>query len=251
MGTSNIFNGNNDRNPLLPSDYEENGKNESTVTWQTVKTDMSKYITSGGSKGSARHIVQQYVRASGGSGKMMSASSAGLRTANRIGSMFYKINSSGVEKTLYDLGIQFQGKNVSEIFSRLLDVLSPDANTKEDGAARKAAQETLAELYDYVESNDMDIHSLEKMPIVLMDKALCLYIGTYIWNMMMKDLESRFEKYMEDPIKSYQMECEFKEIIMSVVEIEYKKKGSIVNKDVNNAISELSLKCIKVLEGVG
>ena len=43
MGTSSIFRGNNDRNPLLPSDYEEQGQDQvQSVTWKTVKTDMSK-----------------------------------------------------------------------------------------------------------------------------------------------------------------------------------------------------------------
>ena len=52
MGTSSIFRGNNDRNPLLPSDYEEQGQDQvQSVTWKTVKTDMSKYITSGGTHG--------------------------------------------------------------------------------------------------------------------------------------------------------------------------------------------------------
>ena len=42
MGTSSIFRGNNDRNPLLPSDYEEQTQIvEQPVTWKTVKTDMS------------------------------------------------------------------------------------------------------------------------------------------------------------------------------------------------------------------
>lgn len=52
MGTSNIFNGRNDRNPLLPEDYvsdqEEMQSKSEQVKWQTVKSDMSKYINSGG-----------------------------------------------------------------------------------------------------------------------------------------------------------------------------------------------------------
>ena len=43
MGTSSIFRGNNDRNPLLPSDYEEQTQIvEQPVTWKTVKPN--KYL---------------------------------------------------------------------------------------------------------------------------------------------------------------------------------------------------------------
>ena len=52
MGTSSIFNGRNDRNPLLPEDYNPNQDEENDVTepvkWKTVKSDMSKYVKSGG-----------------------------------------------------------------------------------------------------------------------------------------------------------------------------------------------------------
>lgn len=250
MGTSSIFNGNNDRNPLLPSDYDDNVQS-SPVTWQTVKTDMTKYINGGGGNGGgAKHIVKQYVKASGGYRNVMSTSSAGFKTAGNLGNMFQSIYSTGIQTTLHNLGIQLQGKSVTEVFSRLVDVMSPGSNTKEETAARKAAQETLADLYDYVEENNMDLLSLDNIPLDLFDKSLCKYIGIYIWNMMMKDLGSRFEKNIQDPVKSYQMECEFKDIIMSVVEVEFKKKGSLICNDINNSIMELKTECLKVLEGV-
>ena len=118
MGTSSIFNGNNDRNPLLPSDYDDNSIQASQVTWQTVKTDMTKYINGGGGNGGAKHIVKQYVKASGGYRNVMSASSAGFRTAGNFGNMFQSIHSNGIQTTLHNLGIQLQGKPVTEVFSR-------------------------------------------------------------------------------------------------------------------------------------
>lgn len=250
MGTSNIFNGNNDRSALLPSDYEDSEENVISVSWQTVKSDMSKFITSGGTKGNVRHIIKQYIKAAGGVGKMLNQSSAGLKTARSIGSMLYSINTEGIGITLEKLGIQFQGKSVSEIFSRLLDVISSGVNTKEEAAAREAAQETLVDLYEYVEKNDMNLECLNHMEPYLMDKAICKYISSYIWNMMLKDLESRFEKYMDDAEKTCQMENDFKDIISSVVKIEFEKKGSLMNANVAEAISDLSRKCIKALEGI-
>lgn len=250
MGTSSIFYGNNDRSALLPSDYEGSEENIVSVSWQTVKTDMSKFITSGGTKGSGRHIIKQYIKATGGAGKMMNQSSAGLKTARSIGSMLYNISTDGIGVTLDNLGIQFQGKSVSEIFSRLLDVMSPGVNTKEEAAAREAAQETLVDLYEYVEENDMNLECLDHMEPYLMDKAMCKYISSYIWNMMLKDLESRFEKYMDDAANTCQMEKDFKDIISSVVKIEFEKKGSLMNNNVTEAISDLSTKCIKALEGM-
>ena len=80
MGTSNIFWGNNDHGSLLPDDYDnqfDGGKEASelidspTVSWKTVKTDMSKYVTKKGRYSSPRHIVHQYIKASGGSKRLL------------------------------------------------------------------------------------------------------------------------------------------------------------------------------------
>ena len=92
MGTSNIFNGRNDRNPLLPEDYvsdqEEMQSKSEQVKWQTVKSDMSKYINSGGTYSSPRHIARQYVRAAGGSRQMTSQAHSGMKVGGNIGGFF-------------------------------------------------------------------------------------------------------------------------------------------------------------------
>lgn len=92
MGTSSIFNGRNDRNPLLPEDYNPNQDEENDVTepvkWKTVKSDMSKYVKSGGTYGSAKHIAKQYVRAAGGARNLASQSYSGRKAGGNLGSFF-------------------------------------------------------------------------------------------------------------------------------------------------------------------
>ena len=53
------------------------------------------------------------------------------------------------------------------------------------------------------------------MPTDLMNEALCDYVGSYIW-IMMNDLGSRLEKYLADTQKAYQIEQEFKDMIIAV-----------------------------------
>lgn len=136
MGTSSIFNGRNDRNPLLPEDYDpeqsENPNTTEPVKWQTVKSDMSKYINSGGTYGSPRRIAQKYVSAAGGSHRMASQAHSGIKTGGNIGGLFNSIATNGLEATFKNLGIEYIGKPVSEVFSRLVDIVAPDSNTKED-----------------------------------------------------------------------------------------------------------------------
>lgn len=175
MGTSSIFNGRNDRNSLLPEDYvsdqeEKQGKSE-PVKWQTVKSDMSKYINSGGTYSSPRHIARQYVRAAGGSHQMTSQAHSGIKVGGNIGRFFNSIVTNGLEATLNSLGIEYLGKPASEILSRLVTIVAPDSNTKEDIAAKEAVQIALSKIYDYVEENDMNIKSIDNMPPELMNEA--------------------------------------------------------------------------------
>lgn len=253
MGTSSIYHGKNDRNPLLPDDYDGDEKSDSIqnipVKWKTVKSDMSKFINSGGHRGSASHIAKQYIKASGGSHRMAAQSTSGIRTGSGLGTFFNGIRTDGFATTFRNLGIEFLGRSVEDIFSQLINVLAPASNTKEDIVAKEAAEEALSKVYDYVENNKMDLECLDKMPINLMNEALYEYVGAYIWSLMMKDLGSRFEKYIDDSKQTQSLEQEFKGYIFSTVRVEFGKKGDIINQDVRTSITELYGKCLEVLEG--
>ena len=298
MGTSNIYHGRNDRNPLLPEDYvnNENNGNENNdndnnnnenngsegdnngndnnenngnednnnesdgnenndktpiipVKWKTVKADMSKYIRSGGTRGNINHIVKQYIKASGGSSKLVSQSTSGIRTGSGLGTFLNDIRKYGVALTFRNLGIEFAGRSVKEVFSQLINILAPISNTKEDIVAKEAAQEALSKVYDYIENNEMAIECLDEMPPVLMNEVLCEYVSSYIWTLVMNDLGSRFEMYLEDPKQTLSIEQEFKDYIFSTVKVEFEAKGDIVNQDVPSAITDLYDKCLKTLEG--
>ena len=104
MGTSSIFNGRNDRNPLLPEDYNPNQDEDTDVMepvkWKTVKSDMSKFVKSGGTYSSAKHIARQYVRAAGGARSLASQSYSGRKAGGNLGSFFNGIVTSGVKENL-------------------------------------------------------------------------------------------------------------------------------------------------------
>lgn len=254
MGTSSIFNGRNDRNPLLPDDYEpnqnENQNAAEPVKWKTVKSNMSKYINSGGSKGSVRHIAQQYVKAAGGSHRMASQAHSGIKAGGNLGGFFNGVISNGLDATFEKLGIEYTGKPVTEVFSRLVDIVAPNSNTKEDIVAKEAVLDALSKVYDYVEANDMNIESINNMPPELMTEALKEYVGSYIWITMMKDLGSRLEMYIADSLDSHSVECEFKDLIMGIVDVEFRNKGDVIDKDVSSTIKDLHERCLSVLEGI-
>lgn len=271
MGTSSIYNGPKDKNPLLPDDFDDTLKNQGEnnpnneqeqqeeskkeipngMPWQAVKKAMSQYIT--GSSSNYKNVIRGYVKASGGSSNITQNSRPGINSAIRLGNVLSSIRKDGIFKTLESLHIELDGKDVTELLSELVNCISFSSNTKEDSVAKNATIEALSDIYEYIEKNDMEISCLDSIDQNLIDVTICNYISSYIWGKMLKDLQSRFEKYSNDSQKTIEIEKEFKLYIKNTVEIEMKKASSITNNFLNHGIGEdvinLYTRCYDVLEG--
>lgn len=258
MGTSSIFRGNNDHNPLLPSDYEEQTQQEEIqqeqivkpVTWKAVKTNMSKFVNSNGTRGTATHIIRQSIKANGGAHRMTMGSGSGIQAAINLGSFFTSIRDKGIYKTLLELGVEYQGKDIQEVLSFLINVMSEDSQSKNDIVAREASQAALSSIYEYLAENNLDLESLNHMSVELMDQAMKLFFTEFIWASIMKDLACRVEQYMKDTDSAYKREQELKGIIEAVVDVEYNKQGSLIDQNVQDAVRILLERCLGVLEGI-
>ncbi|MGN0813070.1 MAG: hypothetical protein ACI4MQ_06155 [Candidatus Coproplasma sp.] len=272
MGTSSIFNGPIKNNPLLPPEYNEepeldneqenvepqdqvNGSNNiAQVTWATVKSDFSKYINakSSNSRGgvSLKTVARQYVRASGGAKSIISRAKAGISSGNALAVFFSSLNNIGLKQTLNDLHIQYSGKSVNELMSKLVNAISPNSVTKEDIVAKKATQDALSHVYAYIERNELDITCLDKMPQSLVDESMCSYLEAYIWGLMLKDLGSRIEKYESSPDKAEEIENELKGFTKAIVEVEFNKDKAIFQKSPVESVTVLMEKCLKAIEGI-
>lgn len=246
MGTSNIFNGRKNAKIGLPSKQAENMNDD----WKNVKSNFSKYITSNGKIGSVSNISRGYVKASGGAKGMKSQSISGMKTGKKLISIINNIQQSGFQATLEEIGINVENKSLNEIFSLLINVISPISNSKEDCAARIAAQDACSKIYDFIEKNKLPIENIDKMPTDLINETVCEYLSSYIWAMVMKDLESRLEKYSNNPEKAILIEKEFKDLIHSTVEVEFSKDKDIFWQNATASIDIIFDRCIKNLEGI-
>lgn len=259
MGTSSIYEGPTDNNSLLPSDYNDllNNKeleDEEEFTgepWKNAKKLMSQYIN--GSNSNLKGVIKSYIKASGGATKMLQSSSAGIKSTMRLGQLLYSINQKGLSETFQELHIEFEGKDVEDVLSELVNVISFSSDKKEEIVAKNATIETLGELYLFIEENGMDISSLDSMDTAMFDILMCKYMTSYIWGKMLNDLESRFEKYSNDPSKAIEIENEFKLYIKNTVDIKYDELKinieSFDNRSVCDMVNSLYIECYDVLGG--
>ena len=259
MGTSTIYQGPVKNNPLLPDGYlndqeiESGGSVQPNVEWKTVKTNLSRIINgtySGGRKRNYGHVVGQYVKAAGGSTRLVHSANSGVRSGRALGVFFNNISNYGIENLLHNLQIEFEDKSANEVISLVVDALAPQAVTKEDIVARSAMMDAMSFVYEYMERNNMDFDCLNNMPSELSIKSMCAYIQSYIWGLMQRDLQSRFEKYESDIVKANTIRNDFKEIVYSTVDVEFKKLKEQIDFSSKNVIHKIMGDCFIALEGL-
>jgi hypothetical protein len=115
----------------------------------SARTNLTRFTSSGGSDHrSLGRAVSQYVsKSSGGSGnaarRMGASRSAGAGLVNFLNNAVTK----GVREALRTLNLEgLAGKPIEEIFSGLADYICPEGGSIDDGVARDAFVETIADL---------------------------------------------------------------------------------------------------------
>lgn len=247
MGTSNMFDGKNDKHSsLLPEDYLIDDETP-IESWKSVKSYVSKNINDD-SYGSKETAIRKYLRASGGT-KTIVQNRSGKVAAKSIGLLMHNIETNGYFYAFGQLGVDCTNKSIEEIFSELIPAIVPDSKTKEDGCARQATQEALSVLYDYVVDNNLDLRCLDNIPEELIQFVISEFITAYLWSLFLSDMSIRFEKYQSDGDVSFEKQEEYKSIIHSVVDIEY-NKHSLDGISTDKVVTVLMEKCYSMLEGV-
>ncbi|MCM3252546.1 Qat anti-phage system associated protein QatB [Priestia aryabhattai] len=263
MGTSSIYNGPKDKNPLLPEgfedDYNTDNQDESMdedlaidveFPWKATKSATSQFAK-GKSENKGR-ITKNYVRALGGASNAAKSAKAGIRATIQLGNFLSDIVTEGINATFNKLNIEYKDKSVEALFSEIVNVVARDSNSKDDIAAKNASMEALSQLYDYVEENDMDIQVLEKMNEVIINKVMKTFINSFLIERLLKDLQSRFEKYADNLSVAVAKENEVKEYITESVEVKLNEirfdNLAYNNKNIDTVIESIYRDCYEILE---
>ncbi|BAD66619.1 conserved hypothetical protein [Shouchella clausii KSM-K16] len=256
MGTSDIYDGPRD-NPLLPDGFEDeyeeymNMENQDLEgSWRETKKVISQYIT--GSINNRGRVLGNYVKALGGAKVSANRAVSGRSSNIRLGQFLSGIISEGIIKTLERLKIEYSGKSAEALMSELVNVISPSSNTKEDIVAKNATIQALSQLYEYITENDMNINSIDNMNDDMFNEVMSSFVSNYIFEKMLNDLQSRFEKYAEDSQSVLEKEKELEEYIKESVNVKLNKitfnKLNYNDSSINSIINEIYIECYEVLE---
>ncbi|HHP1041744.1 TPA: Qat anti-phage system associated protein QatB [Bacillus thuringiensis] len=262
MGTSSIYDGPKDRNPLLPDGFDEEyepldldeteNQNDSLESlWQTTKTAMSQYIT--GKHSNRGRIAKSHTKALGGANNAARSANSGTKSTVSLGKILSSIVTEGIHQTLNNLKISFSGKSVEALFSQLVNEVSRHSNSKEDIVAKNASIEALSQLYEFVEENEMELESLDRIDEKFFNKVMSTFISSYLFERLLNDLQSRFEKYAQNIDVATAKEREMREYIYEATEVQLKEINfsqiDYKSQSVESFIEGIYRDCYEVLEG--
>jgi len=192
MGTSSAYGGPGNSTPLIPSWLEPDGEaappepNETsadgdgasdgapdhpeqeplpdvlpnTNRFTVPRTNFTRFVRSGGSdRASLGRAVSGYVsRSSGGARNAARRMGSTRRTGRQLLGFLSDVVTQGARQALSALNLEsLAGRPIDEIFLGLVDYICPDGGTVDEGIARDAFIETIADL---VESGITDLDAL-------------------------------------------------------------------------------------------
>ncbi|MFN3759926.1 MAG: Qat anti-phage system associated protein QatB [Algoriphagus aquaeductus] len=179
MGTSNSFGGPGNQTPLIPSflgggdgdiggqnnsdnnnaGERDNGNNDSgqegtpdrntSQRFRAARTNFTKFVNSGGRDRRAlgRSISSYVSRSAGGSGNASKRIGASKRVTAGIFGFLNSVRTDGVATALSSRNLNnLIGKPIDEVFVGLLEDMCPDGGNIDEGLARNAFVETIAQL---------------------------------------------------------------------------------------------------------
>lgn len=134
----------------------------------------------------------------------------------------------------------------------MVNYVVDSSDSKEDSVARIAAVNAMSKMYEYVEKNNMEIQSLNKVNNELIEQVLSTYVECYIWGRILNDLQYCLEKYSDDIDRTIEVEKEMKDYVSSKVSTTFQIKEIrdkiFGQQSLEDGIEELYRKCYSVLE---
>jgi hypothetical protein len=135
--------------PPAPSPLPQPTSRPDPTRFTAARTNLSKYSRSGGRDRTAlgRAISSYVSSASGGPKQATRRMGSSLATSRGILSFLADVRQRGSEAALRTLSLErLAGRPIQEIFLGLADYVCPDGGTVDEGIARDAFIETIAEL---------------------------------------------------------------------------------------------------------
>jgi hypothetical protein len=139
----------------------------------------------------------------------------------RAGRFLGTLASRGLGPALEALGLRnYIGHGADEVFAAIANAISPIGATLEEAAARRAADEVLARLYEERVGANGDLAGLERMTAEDVATAVRDVISAYVYQRWLEELGKSIETGTTSPREAVQLEREVRQYVRDIVQLE-------------------------------
>jgi hypothetical protein len=235
----------------------------SSADWSVLKGNLTRLTKNPSNSNLQSKVISQFIEAIGGTSGFSSSNKIGekggsfssasaRKTAQNIADFFSSVQSNGLQQTLDDTNLSnLKNKNIDDIKEELVDYFSEPAINGDSISARKAAEKTLDEMLENIET----IEDMEKsLNSIELENFLCTFFANYLNALFYRTFEEEYNnknnvnphdaarilKHIEQDITERVKSCQ---IDKDLSKIDWK------NQEGQNIIQEILKDSLELLKG--
>lgn len=200
------------------SDQQEIVHEPNLARFQSARLNFTAFAKSSGSnRGALKRAVRDYVRKGSGGSRRATKRMGASRTAGReILTVFRGIKRDGADETLEKLNLtNLIGQSVTDVFIGLTDIVCKEGGSIDEGIARDAWLETVAEL------DRFSIDDLDELTIHQIQEVFMSFVSNSIQTRLFQDIGRMGFLVAEDPKSIEVFEGQLRDYILRAVRDAY------------------------------
>jgi hypothetical protein len=198
--------------PLLPK--------LSGAPWTLARRAMTSAVKAGAAVAGLRTAGRRYVSAKGGARKASSTAAAGRATTARIGNFVSDIASRGFNEAARAIGLETMvGRKVDVVLAEVINAIAPTGTNNDDAIARRAASETLRELFEKHGVEQAGLDALNAMTPADVTDTIELSVAAYVYERWLFDLSQKIEQNAVSEADAVKLERDVKDFVKGLVKL--------------------------------
>jgi hypothetical protein len=197
-------------------------------SWNLARRAMSSAAKNGGSARRLRLAGRRYVSAKGGAKKAASTAVAGRAATARIGNFVSDVAARGFTEAARTLGLQDTvGQKVDVVLAAVINAIAPAGTNNDDAIARRAASETLRELFEKYGVQESGLDALNAMTPADVTDTIELSVAGYVYQLWLFELSQRIEQHAVSEVDAVRLERDVKTFVTGLVKLKLDGKQAL------------------------
>lgn len=196
--------------------------------WKLARLAMTGAAKNGGSARRLTLAGRRYVSAKGGAKKSASVAVAGRAATARIGSFISDVAARGFTEAARALGLQnIVGQKVDAVLAAVINAIAPAGTSNDDAIARRAASETLRELFEKHGVEESGLDALNAMTPADVTDTIEISVAGYVYQRWLFDLSQRIEQNAVSEAEAIRLERDVKTFVAGLVKLKLDGKQAL------------------------